>query len=81
MVASRDPVCKTCNHDPVNLLTDELRALSRGEVTEESVDVLRESLRKDSRDIDVALGKLLEYGDRHPDGMLPTNIIPAIATS
>ena len=81
MVASRDPVCKTCNHDPVNLLTDELRALSRGEVTAESVDELRKSLRKDSRDIDVALGKLLEYGDRHPDGMLPADIIPAIATS
>jgi hypothetical protein len=81
MVLSREPVCKTCNHDPINLLTDELRALERGEVTAESVDKLREALRKDSRDIDVALGELIKYGDQHPDGMLPVKIIPIVATS
>ena len=81
MVISREPVCKTCNHDPINLLADELRALNRGEVTAESVDKLRQALRKDSRDIDVALGEILKYGDHHPDGVLPVNIIPVVASS
>lgn len=29
-VSSRDPVCKTCNLDPLNMLTDELRAIDDG---------------------------------------------------
>ncbi|CAA0091220.1 Coenzyme PQQ synthesis protein E [Halioglobus japonicus] len=81
MVVSREPVCKTCNHDPINMLTEELRALNRGEVTEESVDELRQSLRKVSKDIDEALGELLRYGDAHPEGMIAADIIPVVATS
>jgi MoaA/NifB/PqqE/SkfB family radical SAM enzyme len=81
MVVSREPVCKTCNHDPINMLTEELRALKRGEVTEESVDELRKSLRKVSKDIDEALGELLRYGDAHPEGMIAANVIPVVATS
>jgi MoaA/NifB/PqqE/SkfB family radical SAM enzyme len=80
MVISREPVCKTCNHDPINMLTEELRAQNRGEVTAESVDKLRQSLRDVSQEIDVALGELLRYGDRHPQGMLPANMIPVVAT-
>ncbi|MFT4519399.1 MAG: MoaA/NifB/PqqE/SkfB family radical SAM enzyme [Halioglobus sp.] len=81
MVVSRDPVCKTCNHDPINLLTEELRAQAVGDVTEEEVDVLRQSLLQGSREIEVALGRLLDYGDKHPDGMLPVNMIPVVAAS
>ncbi len=80
MVVSREPVCKTCNHDPINMLTDELRAMNRGEVTGEEVAKLRESLREGSREINTALGRLLDYGDNHPEGMLPADIIPVIAT-
>ncbi len=29
-VVSREPICKTCNLDPLNMLTDELRAISEG---------------------------------------------------
>lgn len=81
MVLSREPVCKTCNHDPINMLTDELRALGRGEVTEKEVDELRQSLRQVSRDIDQALGNLMDYGDRHPEGMLSADLIPVVATN
>ena len=81
MVLSRDPVCKTCNHDPTNMLTEELRAYNRGEIPIEQVDELRQSLRDVSQDIDTALGFLLDYGDRHPDGMPPSAIIPAVVTS
>ena len=31
-VQTRDPVCKRCNHDPVNQLAHELRAIDAGEV-------------------------------------------------
>lgn len=81
MVLSREPVCKTCNHDPVNMLTDELRALERGEVTEQQVDELRQSLRSVSKDIEVALGEILEYGDNHPDGVLSADLIPVVAAN
>ncbi len=81
MVTSREPVCKTCNHDPVNMLTEELRALKNGETTAEAVDALRQSLRDTSEEIDEALGRLLKYGENHPDGMLAVDIIPVVATS
>lgn len=81
MVVSREPVCKTCNHDPVNMLTEELRALNAGEVSAEEVDQLRQSLRKGSEEINEKLGDLLRYGDKHPDGMLAADIIPVIATN
>jgi MoaA/NifB/PqqE/SkfB family radical SAM enzyme len=81
MVVSREPVCKTCNHDPVNMLTEELRAFEKGEVSAEDVDKLRESLRQGSAEIETALGVLLKYGDNHPDGMLAPDIIPVVVTS
>lgn len=81
MVVSREPVCKTCNHDPINMLTEELRAFNRGEVTAEDVSKLKQSLRSVSKEIDEALGELLRYGDRHAEGMIPANIIPVVATS
>ena len=80
MVVSREPVCKTCNHDPINMLTEELRAFNRGEVSAEEVETLKQSLRKVSQEIDVALGELLSYGERHPEGVIPANIIPVVAT-
>jgi MoaA/NifB/PqqE/SkfB family radical SAM enzyme len=81
MVVSREPVCKTCNHDPINMLTEELRAMENGDVSAEQVEKLRDSLRQGSQEIDTALGELLRYGDNHPDGMLPANLIPVVATS
>ena len=37
-VTSRTPVCRTCNIDPVNRLTEELAALDDGRATAEEVD-------------------------------------------
>lgn len=34
-VVTREPVCKTCNLDPLNKLTDEFRAIDEGEATPE----------------------------------------------
>lgn len=39
-VVTREPVCKNCNHDPVNRLTDELRSVNAGESDQESLETL-----------------------------------------
>ena len=54
-----------------------------GEVSAEEVDKLRQSLIAGSEEINVALGELLAYGDRHPEGMLAADVdlIPVVSTS
>ena len=47
-VASRELVCKTCNLDPLNGLTEELRAVADGESDSTAVDALIESISKSS---------------------------------
>ena len=47
-VASREPVCKTCNLDPLNGLTEELRAVSEGQADAAGVDALIESIGQSS---------------------------------
>jgi MoaA/NifB/PqqE/SkfB family radical SAM enzyme len=39
-VTSREPICKTCNWDPVNRVTDVLRAINAGEADESQRDEL-----------------------------------------
>jgi hypothetical protein len=29
---SREPICKTCNHDPTNRVIDDLRGIAAGEI-------------------------------------------------
>ncbi len=43
-VTSREPVCKTCNEDPLNQLTDELRARDAGEYADLTVDEIVDRL-------------------------------------
>jgi MoaA/NifB/PqqE/SkfB family radical SAM enzyme len=38
LVVSRDPVCRTCNHDPINRLTQELRAEAGGDAPPGAAD-------------------------------------------
>lgn len=83
MVVSREPVCKTCNHDPINMLTETLRAVGQGQATPAEADELTRSLRAGSQEINLKLGELLEYGENHPEGVLPADadIIPVVATT
>jgi MoaA/NifB/PqqE/SkfB family radical SAM enzyme len=48
-VISRAPICKNCNHDPVNRLTEELRARSTGEVDDAAIEALVDRLTDDDR--------------------------------
>lgn len=63
MVTNRSPVCKTCNHDPINRMTEELRARNQGESTDEDVTKLRHILRTAIADMDVDRAKLQAYAD------------------
>ena len=83
MVVSREPVCKTCNHDPTNMLTEILHAYNEGQASEEEVENLRESLREGSKEINQKLGELIDYARNHPEGLLPvdTNVIPVLETT
>jgi MoaA/NifB/PqqE/SkfB family radical SAM enzyme len=59
LVVSRDPVCRTCNLDPINRLTEELRAEASGDVPSGSADQV---LAKISADNAVVEGVLRQLG-------------------
>jgi len=47
-VSGREPVCKSCNHDPLNRVTEELRLISRGEADQAALQgVLDDVLESD----------------------------------
>jgi MoaA/NifB/PqqE/SkfB family radical SAM enzyme len=47
-VVTREPVCKTCNLDPLNKLTDELRAIDAGEAEPADGDAVMASVLADN---------------------------------
>ena len=48
-VATRQPICKTCNHDPLNRLTDEIRAVGLGQSDAATLDKVTGELLQNSR--------------------------------
>jgi MoaA/NifB/PqqE/SkfB family radical SAM enzyme len=48
-VTSREPICKTCNHDPINRLTAELRAMEEGVADESSREALIQELMENTQ--------------------------------
>jgi hypothetical protein len=55
---SRDPVCRTCNLDPINRLTGELRAEAAGDVAAGSADELEAAMTSDHEIVKSCLGQL-----------------------
>lgn len=63
-VTSRMPVCRTCNLDPVNMLTEELAALDAGNTTQEKVDeVLTGLLSSSTHVVEVSKKLGVDPGD------------------
>jgi MoaA/NifB/PqqE/SkfB family radical SAM enzyme len=58
---TREPVCKTCNLDPLNRLTDEIRAEAAGQIPPGSAETLIESI---GRETALARGAAAVFG--HP---------------
>ena len=66
-VAAREPICKNCNHDPVNQLTDKLRGRTAGEdfSIDEFVDGIAE-IDGIAREVTEAM--VMRAGERGPAG-------------
>ena len=56
---SREPVCKTCNLDPINRITEELRAAKAGDTTMAEVDTLIDDIVTSSAAMRASLDKAL----------------------
>jgi MoaA/NifB/PqqE/SkfB family radical SAM enzyme len=60
--ATRQPICKNCNHDPVNRLTEALRDRSLGETTDDGVvDRLLEALIEEDRTSRTMVAELADF--------------------
>jgi MoaA/NifB/PqqE/SkfB family radical SAM enzyme len=59
-VSTGEPVCKTCNLDPLNRLTDELRGVARGEVTMEDAEAMAADMLRVDQAIHDGLARLDE---------------------
>jgi MoaA/NifB/PqqE/SkfB family radical SAM enzyme len=79
-VVSREPVCKSCNWDPVNQLTDTLRAIKSGDATEAQRDEQIESMLNTSRlvmnvirDAEPIIGKVSADPGRPAKKLIPVS--------
>jgi hypothetical protein len=52
---SREPICRTCNHDPINRMAYELRAIDAGEADPSCRDQLTAELRANSEVVEASL--------------------------
>jgi len=64
MLASREPVCKTCNLDPLNHLTDELRARAEGADDAADIEALADEFASYGPQIRAAAAKFDELDGR-----------------
>ena len=63
-LVSRSPVCKTCNQDPINRLTETLKAVDEGTAEPGARDKMIDSVLSESDTVQEILDKL---GARIPD--------------
>lgn len=75
-LASREPVCRTCNLDPINRLTEELRSEAQGQVPAGSSDAMIASIAADNRTIGATLA---HFGREVPEAPRARQIIPVRA--
>jgi MoaA/NifB/PqqE/SkfB family radical SAM enzyme len=80
-VTSREPICRTCNHDPLNRLTEELRAMATGDADERDRDALIAEIQHDGQIVRDLLGTMLDaYGpDPETPAKAPRRLIPVVA--
>jgi MoaA/NifB/PqqE/SkfB family radical SAM enzyme len=73
LIVSRDPVCRTCNLDPINRLTEELRAEANGEAPPGMTDQLLAKITTDNAAIEHVLR---EFGLNIPAARPTRRLIP-----
>jgi hypothetical protein len=67
---SRSPVCKTCNQDPINRLTETLKAVDEGTAESGARDEMIDSVLSESDTVQEILDKL---GAKIPDHAPPSS--------
>lgn len=67
-VASREPVCKTCNLDPINALVDEIRATAQGLPDARDPEQMADELATYGP---ILRANLPDPGDRRPKRLIP----------
>ena len=77
-VTSRQPACRTCNLDPVNMLTQELEALEAGTATQAQVDKVLEGAVGSSRFVQSEI-ELLGFSDAAQAAPAARRLIPVRA--
>lgn len=56
-VATREPVCKTCNYDPVNAVADMIRAVDAGDSAQADLEQMMDKFSKQSAQTFSAVGR------------------------
>ena len=49
-VTSREPVCRSCNHDPLNAMTDKIRAVNAGDASQAELEAMAKIFTKESEE-------------------------------
>ena len=82
-VTSREPVCRSCNHDPLNAVTDKIRAVNAGDATQAELDKMVEVFTSESAASFAAVASAVEVVPQvRLDHLEPKGkrLIPVIAT-
>jgi len=60
-VTSREPVCRSCNHDPLNAVTDKIRAVKAGDASQADLDQMVETFTRESDASFRAVASAMEF--------------------
>ncbi|MEZ5502559.1 MAG: radical SAM protein [Halioglobus sp.] len=82
-VTSREPVCRSCNHDPLNAVTDKIRAINAGDATQSELEKMVATFTRESADVAQAVASAVEIVPQVRRSHLEVKgkrLIPVIAT-
>jgi MoaA/NifB/PqqE/SkfB family radical SAM enzyme len=84
--STREPICKNCNHDPVNRLTEKLRDRASGETNDDDVERLLEELIDHDRTSRAIVTELEDFSPAVSGAgsrgrrLIPVNVEPETAS-
>jgi MoaA/NifB/PqqE/SkfB family radical SAM enzyme len=65
-VSTREPVCKSCNHDPVNRVTEELRLISSAQSGDDELQGVLDSVLEGDAVVREFVGAVASVAERRP---------------
>ncbi len=82
-VTSREPVCRSCNHDPLNAMTDKIRAVNAGDASQAELEAMADIFTRESEDcfnaVATAVAMVPQVRPSHLE-VKGKRLIPIIAT-